>query len=85
MNPNKYTIDRYDEGFAVLLLRDDENIQRLVPREALDGFAQEGDILLVEFHDDGSLKNAEVLKEETEESKKRIDEIYNRILNRNNK
>ena len=83
MNPNKYTLERFDDGFAVLLLRDDETVEKLVPLKEIEGLANEGDIIIAKFHEDGSLKHVKVLKEETEESKRKIEEIYNRILNKN--
>ncbi|MED3574205.1 hypothetical protein [Cytobacillus praedii] len=39
--------------------------------------------IIAKFHEDGTLKYVEVLKEETEESKRIIQELYDKIFNRN--
>lgn len=83
MNLYKYTLERYDDGFAVLEARDDEYTQKLVPQIELERVANEGDVLLIGFNDDGKVEHVEFLKEETERLKKEIKDLHNKILNRN--
>jgi len=67
----KYVIDRFEENFAVLESEDGKTID--VKKELLKGF-NVGDVLLLK---DGTY---ELLKEETEERKKRIDEKMKKLF-----
>lgn len=81
----KYTVDRFEGELAVLLLRKDESIQKDVPRSQLPDQTKEGDILEVQFLDDGKIVQANILANETESAKKRADDLLQKILNKNNK
>lgn len=66
----KAVIDRFEDGWAVLLVGDDE--RRLnVPRKAMPRGAREGHWLLVEVEGD-SLVSAVIDKEETARARQRV-------------
>ncbi|MDQ0299617.1 hypothetical protein J2S78_002037 [Salibacterium salarium] len=67
----KYTVDRFEGELAVLLLSDDETIQKDVPRDQLPGGLKEGDVLEIQFKEDNKVEKA-VVKEIETESKKEI-------------
>lgn len=48
----KATIDRIDEGIAVLISRDDDTLQVRIPARLLPPDCREGDILTVTFERD---------------------------------
>jgi hypothetical protein len=48
----KVTVDRIDEGIAVLLSRDDDALQVRIPARLLPPDCREGDILTVTFERD---------------------------------
>lgn len=79
MQSNKYTVDRFEGGMAVLLQRDDETIEKVVPKEALGPRIAEGDILHVTFNDNGEVIKSEFLKEETEEARQRSARLLKKL------
>lgn len=79
MKLNKYTLDRFDEEYAVLVLKGDESQQKLVERSKLESYAKEGDILDVEWNTDGSFKEASVLEMETEERRTQVSEMIEKL------
>ena len=72
----KYTLDRFDEDFAVLLKYPTEDEQLLIPKENLQEF-DEGDILLVQ--QDGEEFSFVLLKVETDAMKSRVNELINKL------
>jgi hypothetical protein len=55
----KVTVDRIDEGIAVLLSRDDDALQVRIPARLLPPDCREGDILTVTFErDDAATRDA---------------------------
>lgn len=69
----RVSLDRVEEGLAVLLVREDESISFTLPRSLLPPGAREGDILEVTFHRDVA---------ETEAARKRIAERIARLKSR---
>jgi len=82
VNSNKYTVDRFDEGFAVLLLKTNENIQLKIPQEQLSSNVNEGDILEIELDEMGRIINFKVLEEETKDMKDKVEELINKLKNK---
>ncbi|NLB01488.1 MAG: DUF3006 domain-containing protein [Methanomicrobiales archaeon] len=66
----RVSLDRIEEGLAVLLLRDDESIQFTLPRALLPGDAREGDILEIAIRRDVAA---------TEEARQRVAERIARL------
>ncbi len=55
----KATVDRIDEGIAVLISRDDDTLQFRIPAALLPPGCREGDILSVTFErDDAATREA---------------------------
>lgn len=80
---DKYTLDRIiDNKVAILLLMDDETVQRDVSVEQLPKVS-EGDILEVTFNEDNTVKYATVLKKETEDTREQAEQLLKKILNKN--
>ena len=48
MSSNKYTLDRFEEDYAVFLKRPDETEQLLIPRNAIQVKVKEGDIVQID-------------------------------------
>ncbi|HZG70380.1 MAG TPA: DUF3006 domain-containing protein [Chondromyces sp.] len=81
MSSNKYTLDRYEGDVGVLLLKGDESQELLVSKDQLQG-AEEGDILFVELGEGNEIKSVEILKEETKITKKMVDDLLERLKNK---
>lgn len=79
---SKYTIDRFDDGFAVLLKVDEEETQLLVPEAELKGKAKEGDRVKVETSGSGE-RTFEVLKQETLTQKQKAEALLEKLKNKN--
>lgn len=73
----KAVIDRFEDGWAVLLVGDAER-QLSVPRKVMPRGAREGDWLRVETEGD-RLVSARMDKEETARAQKRISEKLERL------
>lgn len=69
----RVSLDRVEEGLAVLLLREDESIRFTLPRSLLPSGAREGDILEVAIRRDVA---------ETEEARRRVAERIARLRKR---
>ena len=67
------TVDRIEEGTAVLLVRPDEERSNLWPAADLPPDCQEGDILTV---------TVEVGRSETEDARERVESLLHRLLNK---
>ncbi|RXA20580.1 DUF3006 domain-containing protein [Methanosarcina sp. MSH10X1] len=70
----KVTLDRIEEGIAVLLIRDDESIKINIPLFLLPAESKEGDILDITI-----TRNVQ----ETEEAKERVSSILEKLKNKN--
>lgn len=79
MNSNKYTLDRYEDGFAVLLLKEDESVEKIVPEESLNANAKEGDVLVVSFDENDKIKNFTILEQETKELSERVTALIDKL------
>ncbi|MDN7013506.1 DUF3006 domain-containing protein [Methanoculleus sp. FWC-SCC3] len=69
----RVSLDRVEEGLAVLLLREDESIRFTLPRSLLPPGAREGDILEVAIRRDVA---------ETEAARRRVAERIERLRKR---
>ena len=72
----KVTIDRIEEGIAVLLVRDEEKIKINVPFTLLPVGSKEGDILDIVITRD---------VQETEAAKERVSSLLEKLKNKNKK
>lgn len=71
----KVTLDRIEEGAAVLLLRDDESIKINIPLFLLPPESREGDILNLSIIRDA---------QETEDAKERVSALLDKLKNKKN-
>jgi hypothetical protein len=74
MNSFKVTLDRIEENIAVLLVRDEEKIKINIPFFLLPEGTREGEIL------DITISRT---KKETEEAKKRVSTLLEKLQNKN--
>jgi hypothetical protein len=74
MNSFKVTLDRIEENIAVLLVRDEEKIKINIPIFLLPEGTREGEIL------DITISRT---KKETEEAKKRVSTLLEKLQNKN--
>lgn len=74
MESFKVIIDRFEENIAVLLVRDKEAIKINIPLFLLPLGSKEGDILNITI---------ERNEKETEESKKRVSNLLEKLKNKN--
>jgi hypothetical protein len=66
----KVTIDRFEDGYAVLLVRGEESVQIDLPAELLPEGCKEGDILDIRIARD---------VESTEETRKRVSDLIEKL------
>lgn len=66
----KVTIDRFEDGYAVLLVREDECVQIDFPEQLLPEGCREGDILDIEITRD---------TKSTKESRKRVSDLIEKL------
>jgi Protein of unknown function (DUF3006). len=66
----KVTIDRFEDGYAILLVREDECVQIDFPEQLLPEGCREGDILDIEITRD---------TKSTKESKKRVSDLIEKL------
>ncbi len=69
----RVSLDRVEEGLAVLLLRDDESVRFTLPRALLPRNAREGDILEIAIRRDVAA---------TDEARRRVAERIERMRRR---
>ncbi|WP_243300437.1 DUF3006 domain-containing protein [Bacillus litorisediminis] len=81
MNINKFTVDRFEGNSAVLLLRDDEKVEKVIQKGLLNG-VREGDIIEVTFGLDGSFKSFVILEEETQKQKDKAKRLLEKLKNK---
>lgn len=75
----KYTLDRFDDGYGVLLKHPIEEEQLLISEKYLKAF-KEGDILSVEEDEQGY--KFIPLEEETEKMKSHVESLINKLKNK---
>lgn len=81
MGKYKYTLDRFDDIFAVFLQKEDETKQLLVPKNMIKVPLQEGDIVEIEKTETGYEIN--VLKEETDITRNQVSSLLEKLKNKN--
>jgi hypothetical protein len=69
----KVTIDRFEDGYAVLLIRDEEDVHIDFPEKYLPEGCKEGDILDISICRD---------TQSTEEAKKRVSDLIEKLKNK---
>ncbi|MEJ6949451.1 DUF3006 domain-containing protein [Natronospora cellulosivora (SeqCode)] len=69
----KVTIDRFENGQAVLLIREDEKEEIILNKKHLPAEVKEGDILDVNF---------KISKSETKEAEKRVANLLDKLKNK---
>lgn len=79
MKSNKYTLDRFEGDLAVLLLRDDESIEKVIPMSKLGKKFHEGDILLVTFEENEKVLGVQFLEKETIEYRQKAKELLSKL------
>ena len=82
-SPGKYTLDRFEKEIAVLLFRDDETKELLISKESLPLNAEEGDIVFIEFNEEGSVQRIELLEEETEAARQKVEDLLSKLRGSN--
>jgi hypothetical protein len=80
---SKYTLDRFEGDLAVLLLRENEEIEFNVPVIQLPVSSQKGDILEIQFDDIGDIEAVKFLKVETEAAKRKAKSLLSKLLEKN--
>lgn len=70
----KATLDRFEDRYAVLLIRDDESVQIDLPDYLLPEGCKEGDILNIDITRD---------LESTKEAKKRVSDLIEKLKRKN--
>ena len=80
MNYNKYTLDRFDGDYAIFLKRPEETEQLLIHHTEIPSELHEGDI--VNILDDGFDYKIDLLKEETENQKTRVNNLLQQLRNK---
>ncbi len=80
----KYTIDRFEGDFAVLLDRANEEKQVLVLKEQLPPTVREGDILELSWQGNtDKIEEVTVLQEETKSAKEKAEDLLQKLLDKN--
>lgn len=74
MQSFKVTLDRIEEGTAVLLVRDKETVKIDIPLFLLPPESKEGDILDITIDKD---------IQETEDAKERVSSLLEKLINKN--
>lgn len=77
MNSNKYTLDRFEGGYAVFLKRPDETEQLIIHRNDIHVTVKQGDI--VQIDDDGESYKIEVLEAETKAAEDRVNDLLAKL------
>ncbi|ERN54334.1 DUF3006 domain-containing protein [Alkalihalophilus marmarensis] len=80
----KYIVDRIVDGqIAVLLLKDNEAVQRDINVTELPSHISEGDMLEVSFSEEGKIIEANLLKAETEDALNKAKSLLEKLKNKN--
>ena len=74
MESFKVTLDRIEEMYAVLLVRDEESVRINIPLFLLPAESKEGDILDITIAKD---------VQETEDAKERVSSLLEKLKNKN--
>jgi hypothetical protein len=78
---NIYTLDRIEGDKAVLLLRSNEQEEKVVDKEKVMP-SKEGDILEETLSEDEEVVSYKVLEKETEEAKKKANDLLRKLRNK---
>ncbi|MFX3672850.1 MAG: DUF3006 domain-containing protein [Paenisporosarcina sp.] len=82
MISNKYSVDRIDDGYVVLLKRPFEVDQLLIPIEEINFEVSEGDIVLVASSEDGNDYIITLLDNETAQARDNVDYLIEKLKNK---
>ncbi|GGG22754.1 hypothetical protein GCM10007425_16560 [Lysinibacillus alkalisoli] len=83
MNSIKYTIDRIEDGYAILLQRDDEEQQLALPATQIPSSLAEGDI--VSITTDGTFYCFEAQQDETHQALQDAMSLMAKLRNKHKK
>jgi hypothetical protein len=78
----KYTIDRFEGELAVLLLRQNENVELVVKKSTLPNEIEKGSILELEIIE-GNIRTAKLLKDQTDLIRKQNQQLLQKLTNTN--
>lgn len=67
----------------MLLLRDNETVEKNAPISSLPSDVKEGDILEVSFNKDGNVDNARVMKQETRDALSKAEALLEKLKKKN--
>jgi hypothetical protein len=82
----KYTVDEIiDNKYAVLFQRDDETKKLDIPLTEIPIEVKEGDIIELEFDDDGKVVFAKVDTIETEKERENVGKLIKKLKDRSSK
>jgi hypothetical protein len=77
-----YTIDRFEGELAVLLLRQNENVELVVKKSSLPNEVEIGSILELEISE-GNIQAAKLLKDQTDLIRKQNQQLLQKLTNTN--
>ena len=77
VNSNKYTLDRFEEDYAVFLKRPNETEQLIIHRNDIQVPVKQGDI--VQIDDNGESYKIEVLEAETKAAEDRVNDLLAKL------
>ncbi|AYC28740.1 DUF3006 domain-containing protein [Paenisporosarcina cavernae] len=81
MNSNKYTLDRFEDGKAVFLSKEDESKQVLLDDKIVSDLS-EGDIVKLHVDPEGKWAVQCKLEDETAERKKEVNDLIEKLKNK---
>lgn len=81
VSSTKYTLDRIEDGYAVFLKYPEEEEPLIILQSTLNKPVQVGDRVLIEEID--GIYQIEILKEETEQKKAKIQSLMDRLRKKN--
>lgn len=79
-NAKKYTLDSLDTDFGTFLLREDETVQLLIPKNLINVHLHEGDI--VEIIKTKENYKITLLQDETECASKKVSGLLDKLRNK---
>ncbi len=72
MESKKYVLDHFDDFFVILYGKNNKSDKLVILKEKFTIEAKEGDLLEISINEDKSGYNFKLVKEETDEAKRRL-------------
>jgi len=82
VNSNKYTLDRYDDGFGVFLAYQSEQNQLLIRQDKITITINEGDIVEIHYSEESGYC-FRFLEKETSDRKQTVSELIEKLKSKN--